>query len=127
MANIDSFSSEAIKDVLTGYDIPEATLRAHFEVHTVSALKGVLRVEGSMLRVRGRSHSYIRRTLKRYSFFLLYIFFKVLNVSMWKGVKSGIGILRTTVSTHNAPIARNSWHLQFFLEKQRIFVILSLT
>ena len=66
-----------------------------------------------------------RQTLKRY--FLLNIFFELMNLCMWNEVKRGIRILRTTVSTRNAPITRQSWHLQSSLEKQRNFMILSLT
>ena len=39
MANTNSFSSEALRVELTGYDIREATSHAPIEGHAVSALK----------------------------------------------------------------------------------------
>ena len=55
--------------------------------------------------------------LSWYSFLLLYVFFELMSISVWKVVKRGIGILHTIVSTHDGPIARHNWHLQFSLEK----------
>ena len=57
MMNDNSYSSEAIRVELTGYEIPGATLRAPFEGHTVSSLKVGSFVKGSMLLVLGKSHS----------------------------------------------------------------------
>ena len=57
MINANSYSNEAIRVDLTGYEVPGATLRAPFDDHTVSALKGGCFVDGSMLLVLGKSHS----------------------------------------------------------------------
>ena len=69
MANTNSYSSEAIRVKLTGYDIPGVTLHAPFEGHAVSTLKMQLLCRGSMLLVRGRSHS-LSLDIKTVFFFL---------------------------------------------------------
>ena len=49
-----------------------------------------------------------------------------MNIGVWKAVKRNIGVLHTTVSTHNASISPDvvgTRSMEFSLEKQRIFVI----
>ena len=59
MINANSYSSEAIRVELTGYDIYTwSNLRAPFEGHAGSALKCDSCVEGSMPLGRRKSHSY---------------------------------------------------------------------